>query len=401
MGTVTIYEGATEAWDNGPGSYAEDPNLPEPRTVIDTTDYRGVGLAVLEVTYKGVDLRTSVQTKYLANRYDPYLNTNSLLEGSGVYITDIVYSENGALSERYENFLMKPESMLFYGDTDLLGEYIFQYDDTIIGSSKGERIYGYAGNDYINSGPGDDELNGGYGTDRLIGGPGNDTAIYNFEQRNYVVSRLPNSNEVRIMFAGGGEEILSEIENIRFADLTVNTSESRFLGWYTDLDQGTKNPVYRFYNTRDNAFFYTADSAESATVLTNSLPSSSSGDTSWPYVFQGSTFSAASTSTSNTTTIHRFFNVDTGHHLWSIDPNEIAFIKSKWESGEWSYRYEGTSYRVYSSDPNPTDPNIGEKIYRLYNSAEGRHFYTADVEEVNQFQLTGVWQLEGVAFWGE
>ena len=96
MGKVTIYEGATEAWDNGPGSFAEDPNLPEPRTVIDTTDYRGVGLFVLEVTYKGVDLRTSVQTKYLTNRYDPYLNTNSLVEGSGVYITDIVYSENGA-----------------------------------------------------------------------------------------------------------------------------------------------------------------------------------------------------------------------------------------------------------------------------------------------------------------
>ena len=47
MGTVTIYEGATEAWDNGPGSYAEDPNRPDARTVIDTTDYRGVGIFVL------------------------------------------------------------------------------------------------------------------------------------------------------------------------------------------------------------------------------------------------------------------------------------------------------------------------------------------------------------------
>ena len=119
------------------------------------------------------------------------------------------------------------------------------------------------------------------------------------------------------------------------------------------------------------------------------------------YFYQGSSFNAASVSSNSTRAVHRFYNIDTGHHLWSIDPAEIDLIKSKWDSGEWAYKYEGTSFFVYSSDPNPNDEAIGEKVYRLYNSELGRHFYTADSEEVGEFQLTGQWILEGVAFWGE
>ena len=62
MGKVTIYEGEIEVWDNGPGSWAEDPNIPDPITITDTLDYRGAGLLVLEITYKGITERASILT---------------------------------------------------------------------------------------------------------------------------------------------------------------------------------------------------------------------------------------------------------------------------------------------------------------------------------------------------
>ena len=80
-----------------------------------------------------------------------------------------------------------------------------------------------------------------------------------------------------------------------------------------------------------------------------------------------------------------------------MDPNEIANIKNTLPS----YNYEGPSYSVYTSDPNPSDPNIGELVYRYYNSTTRKHFWTADAEERNLIQLTGVWVEEGPAFWGE
>ena len=374
------------------------------------------------ITYTNQTAGSSEKVVLVAKQYSNYgymyLDGVKTSIPRDIYITTIVGQENNQTVYESLNIDLALTTLTLYSGARLTQEW-FKWDDWIESANEDDILWGYRGadkifggggndtldggdgNDYLDGGPGDDEINGGLGVDTIIGGLGNDTAVYYYENKNYVVSKLPNSNEVRIIFVGGGEEVLSGIENVRFADQVVNTSESRFLGWSSVQDHNAAQPVARFYNTRDNAFFYTADSAEAGTVLRNSAPLSNSADTSWPYVYQGSTFNAASISTSKTTTIHRFYNVETGHHLWSIDPNEIALIKSKWDSGEWSYKYEGTSYRVYSSDPNPSDPYIGEKVYRLYNSEEGRHFYSADVEEVSQFQLTGVWKLEGVAFWGE
>ncbi|MDB2483944.1 hypothetical protein N9Y16_05075 [Gammaproteobacteria bacterium] len=316
-------------------------------------------------------------------------------------LTDLSYAVNNETLVSQTNIAYSLSQFLLLSG-DALSADLYAGGDYIYGGAGPDVLFGYAGDDYLSGGAGNDILNGGYGFDTLDGGAGIDTALYTFSSQNYVVSQIPNTTNTIIGFAAGANEYLKDVEKIQFYDKTVSTEEASFKGYYTAVSDESILPTWRFYNTRDNAFFYTADRSEAENVLAKSIPSDAeSSDTTWPYIYQGSTFDAASVRGGNVTSIHRFYNVETGHHLWSIDPNEIEFIKQKWDSGEWSYKYEGTSFYVYASDPNPNSDAVGEQVYRLYNPEEGRHFYTADMEEVNTFQLTGVWQLEGVAFWGE
>lgn len=52
--------------------------------------------------------------------------------------------------------------------------FLFNGDDTIVGSGGNDMMHGYAGRDRINGNAGDDVLRGGTGIDRLSGGSGED-----------------------------------------------------------------------------------------------------------------------------------------------------------------------------------------------------------------------------------
>ncbi len=52
--------------------------------------------------------------------------------------------------------------------------YLSAFDDTLVGSDAGDRVFGFGGNDTMNGGGGDDWLEGGAGNDTLYGGDGND-----------------------------------------------------------------------------------------------------------------------------------------------------------------------------------------------------------------------------------
>ncbi|MDC1268579.1 hypothetical protein N8Z76_02470 [Gammaproteobacteria bacterium] len=257
----------------------------------------------------------------------------------------------------------------------------------------------------------------------INGGGGEDTVSVDTNFSEVLVTRNPISQNITITGKNGATYNIVNVETLKIGEETINIDNLDYLGETAfDFNSWGDKPVYEFYNASSDAYFYTADISERNTILLRSIKSDSgsaeiqsaeSTNSSytetvnatnlgkWQYFYLGSSFNAASTNNAKSIAIHRFYNVDTGHHLWSIDPNEIALIKSKWESGEWSYRYEGTSYNVYRADPDPRNPAIGEEVYRLYNSNTGRHFYTADIEEIGLLQLTGQWSLEGVAFWGE
>ncbi len=76
-------------------------------------------------------------------------------------------------------------------------------------------------------------------------------------------------------------------------------------------------------------------------------------------------------------------------------------INGKIESGEWPFNYEGTTFNVYAGDPTPDFEGEEAAIHRFYSPSLNRHFFTADINEAEQINLTGLWNYEGIAFYGE
>ena len=110
--------------------------------------------------------------------------------------------------------------------------------DTLSGLVGDDYLYGEAGNDYLYGGVGNDTLIGGSGNDNLIGGTGIDTAVFSGQAQQYFVGLNPEGFfEVRDTVANrNGTDLLTEVERIRFSDISVALDIS-----------GTAGQAYRIY----------------------------------------------------------------------------------------------------------------------------------------------------------
>lgn len=92
--------------------------------------------------------------------------------------------------------------------------------DVISGTDGADNLAGTAGDDAIQAAAGNDTINGGTGDDTLNGGAGIDTAVYSTTLENYSVSgaTTPSADLSFSVSGPDGNDTLSEIERIRFAD---------------------------------------------------------------------------------------------------------------------------------------------------------------------------------------
>jgi hypothetical protein len=337
------------------------------------------------VTAKGTF--TEVSTK--VTTYDPYVQRFN-------YEYSLTLSFGG---QTILSFTKMP------GDPDLEGvayaQYIYQGNDEIYGGAGDDILYGWNGNDLLNGGGGNDTLYGGAGSDVLFGGSGVDTAIYAYDRSDYVLSRNPSTKDIEVLFktGGGGEVIKSDVEFVQFNDQILSTSNLSYWGTYTAEKSTAVGSVWRFFNTRDSAFFYTSDLEEKNAIIRKS-DATLEGAVKWPYVFEGSTFEVAHTYRGSVP-VHRFFNTQTGHHFFSINQEEIKYIKSQSAAGLWPFIDEGDRFLVYGNDPISNGQGQETPVYRFYSPSLNRHVFTGDFKEMETLKLTGVWSYEGIAFWGE
>ena len=77
--------------------------------------------------------------------------------------------------------------------------------------------------------------------------------------------------------------------------------------------------------------------------------------------------------------VYRFFNTDTGAHLYTTDEVERAFI----EENLPNYNAEGIKYHAFESQPEGIDTI---PVFRLLNTDTGSHLYTIDQNELNFIQ---------------
>lgn len=143
----------------------------------------------------------------------------------------------------------------------------------------------------------------------------------------------------------------------------------------------SRTPVYRFYNTRTGAHFYTLSEAERAHVLAT-LPFMTP---------EGPAFHASTVTTAGLSPVYRFYNTRTGVHFYTISASERSSILATLGH----FTDEGIAYYASTAAGHGLTP-----LYRFYVASRGFHFYTASLAERDRIQatLSGTYSYEGVGY---
>ena len=103
------------------------------------------------------------------------------------------------------------------------------------------------------------------------------------------------------------------------------------------------------------------------------------------------------------TEVHRFYQFDDGFHFYTADDNENNVIQAQSEAGNLQYEYEGESFAALASNKDSLTGEVIEdakEVFRFYNTDTGAHLFTMDVNEKNYIvENLDNYTLEGVAYY--
>jgi lysophospholipase L1-like esterase len=140
-------------------------------------------------------------------------------------------------------------------------------------------------------------------------------------------------------------------------------------------------PVYRFFNTRTGAHFYTINASERDQVVATAP---------W-YTYEGVAFQVSSQPQSGLAPVYRFFNTQSGVHFYTISESEKALIVANLPT----FKLEGIAYYASLLPGSGLTP-----LYRFFRSDRGLHFYTARYTERDATINTNcAYRYEGVAYY--
>ena len=105
---------------------------------------------------------------------------------------------------------------------------------------------------------------------------------------------------------------------------------------YHVLDNASADgiPVYRFYNASNGAHFYTASEAEKESVLNHH---------DWPFTYEGIAYYVLPSAYSDAMPVYRFYNVRNGAHFYTASEAEKENVLNH---HDWPFTYEGIAYYV-------------------------------------------------------
>lgn len=132
--------------------------------------------------------------------------------------------------------------------------------------------------------------------------------------------------------------------------------------WLDAPSTTVRTTVYRFYNTKTGAHFYTASVAERDLVITKLRE----------YNYEGPAFFAFAAAAPGTAPVHRFYNTRNGTHFYTMDEKERANIQA---TLPW-YQYNYVTWFASTSDAAGALP-----MFRFYHPKGQTHFYTMNASE--------------------
>ena len=146
-------------------------------------------------------------------------------------------------------------------------------------------------------------------------------------------------------------------------DVAYNAALKTWLaGSSTSPQPSSRTAVYRFYNARTGAHFYTASAAERDFVI-RTYPD---------FSYENVAFYAYPDSSTGKDPVFRFYNATSGAHFYSGSTAERDFVITNFPQ----FKYEAISWYAQS-----TAGNGASAMYRFYNAKSGAHFYTINAAE--------------------
>jgi hypothetical protein len=150
---------------------------------------------------------------------------------------------------------------------------------------------------------------------------------------------------------------------------------------FYNTPQPTSYPVYRFYNSDTGAHLYVNKESEKQKII----------DTLPQFEFEGTTYRIFNQLETDTVAVHRFYNKDVKTHFYTRSVSEKDKIIAKFPQ----FLYEGERFFVYADRRVKTDP-----IYRFYNYDTGAHLYVrSETERYKVLAFYPQFYYEGVAYY--
>lgn len=162
-------------------------------------------------------------------------------------------------------------------------------------------------------------------------------------------------------------------------DVAYNAALKNWLA--TTVVAAGRSAVYRFFNAKTGAHFFTSNAAERDFVI-RTYPD---------FAYENIAFYAYAQPTAGQSTVFRFFNTGNGAHFYTISQTESDFVRANYPV----FNYEGPIWYAQTAAGNGATP-----MYRFYKPATGTHFYTISAAE-RDFVITNYkdFNYEGIAYY--
>ena len=211
------------------------------------------------------------------------------------------------------------------------------------------------------------------------GSDGNDLEVFLFDGSQTI--QLTNNDIDERFVEISGDNIVWQQDNISESG---EGPRSIFVATPNNIENvdsvSETDTVYRFLNNDTGVHFYTANETERDAVedLDN-------------YTFEGASYQGIDplTGADDSLPVYRFLNQDTGVHLYTISETERDATEEL-----SNFSFEGEAFSAYASEVEGSIP-----IYRFFNSVTGAHFYTPSATERDAVVELADYESEGIAYY--
>ncbi|MGL6343153.1 MAG: peroxidase family protein, partial [Waterburya sp.] len=276
-------------------------------------------------------------------------------------------------------------------------------NDSIFGGDGDDTIIGFQGNDLLSGDAGNDFILGVDGRNILDGGDGNDIYQLNVNAFGSEIKDSAGLDSLFITSEDINLDSLNPVDPTSFGglEITLGDPTTTTIGLakvgndliidlnrdgIANLDNDLK--ITNFFNADGKAgtgFLETINNVSGEQIVEHFIPD--------PVV----------TPNLQLAKVHRFYQYQKGFHLYTSDMTEIADIQAKSQTGELAYNYETEKFNVLSSDKDAlTGADIAgaEEVYRFFNTQTGAHLYTMDEVEKSYIENNlSNYNYEGIKFY--